>query len=438
MIRVGAFLCGCSVVRVVDPKLFEDALKYLPGGVTYGVRYLDPLPVYVLKAQGPYVFDVLGRKYVDYWMGHGALLMGHNYGPVIEAAIEQLREGAHFGYPHPWEVRWAKQVCSMVPSVKKVRPTNSGTEANMYAVRVARAYTGRKLVGKIEGGWHGGYDGLQIGVTYPIDKPSSLGIPEETTANTLLLPYNDLDGVEKRIKGKQLAAIVVEPVLGAGGFISADVEYLKGLREICDRDGIVLIFDEVITGFRLAPGGAQQLFGVVPDMTVLGKSVGGGPFPAGAFGGREDIMEVLDQTKRENFYERVFHGGTYSGNPLTMRAGYVLLKELEKGEVYGRLERLGQKARKGLEEALAPLGAYITGIGSLVCIHFTKEKPRDIHTANRTKDVKLTVEFSKTLVKNGILFVPPHNPHLFISAAHSEEDVDKLIEAAELFVKPRL
>ncbi|MEM1940769.1 MAG: aminotransferase class III-fold pyridoxal phosphate-dependent enzyme [Candidatus Caldarchaeum sp.] len=417
----------------MDPAVFEEALRYLPGGVSYGVRYVDPVPIYVERAEGAYVYDLSGRRFVDFWLGHGALLMGHGYMPVIEAAMDQLAKGAHFGYPHIWEVRWAKQVCSMVPSVKMVRPTNSGTEANMYAVRTARGYTGRKLVGKIEGGWHGGYDGLQIGVTYPIDKPSSLGIPPETTANTLLLPYNDLDGVEKRIKGKELAAIVVEPVLGAGGFIPADIEYLKGLREICDREGILLIFDEVITGFRLAPGGAQQRFGVLPDITVLGKVIGGGPFPAGAFGGREDVMEVLDQRKRTNFYERVFHGGTYSGNPLTMRAGYVLLKELEKGEVYEKLEKLGERARRGLREALEPLGAYITGIGSLVCIHFTKEEPRDIHTANRTKDHKLTIEFSKHLYRKGILFVPPYNPHLFISAAHSQEDIDNLVEAAESF-----
>ncbi|MCS7109979.1 MAG: aminotransferase class III-fold pyridoxal phosphate-dependent enzyme [Candidatus Caldarchaeum sp.] len=422
----------------MDPRLFEEAQKYLPGGVTYGVRFVDPVPVYVEKAEGAYIWDVQGRRYIDYWMGHGALLMGHAYGPVIQAAMDQLQKGAHFGYPHVWEVKWAKQVCSMVPSIDKVRPTNSGTEANMYAVRTARGYTRRKLVGKIEGGWHGGYDGLQVGVTYPVDKPSTLGIPEETTANTLLLPYNDLEGVEKRIRGKELAAIVVEPVLGAGGFIPAEIDYLKGLREICDREGIVLIFDEVITGFRLAPGGGQQRFGVIPDMTVLGKVVGGGPFPAGAFGGKAEIMDVLDQKKHANFYERVFHGGTYSGNPLTMRAGYELLKVLEKGDVYPHLEKLGEKARRGLEETLQPLGAHITGVGSLVCIHFTKEKPRDIHTANRTKDVKLTVEFSKHLIKNGILFVPPYNPHLFISAAHTEDDVEKLVEAAELFVKPRL
>ncbi|MEM1945800.1 MAG: aspartate aminotransferase family protein [Candidatus Caldarchaeum sp.] len=422
----------------MDLEIFKEALRYLPGGVAYSVRSFDPVPVYVERAEGAYVWDVLGRKYVDFWMGHGALLMGHCYKPVIEAAMEQLRQGAHFGYPHVWEVRWAKQVCSMIPSAEKVRPTNSGTEANMYAIRTARGYTGKKLVGKIEGGWHGGYDGLQVGVTYPVDKPSSLGIPEESTANTLLLPFNDLDGVEKRVKNRELAAIIVEPVLGAGGFIPADREYLKGLREICDRMNALLIFDEVITGFRLAPGGAQQLYGVKPDMSVLGKVVGGGPFPAGAFCGKSEIMEVLDHRMRRNPYERVFHGGTYSGNPLTMRAGYVLLKELEKNTVYPRLERLGQRAREGLREALSPLDAHITGIGSLVCIHFTKEEPRDIHTANRTKDIKLTVEFSMHMVSNGVLYVPPFNPHLFISAAHTEDDVDTLITTAESFVKRRL
>ncbi|MEM1937144.1 MAG: aspartate aminotransferase family protein [Candidatus Caldarchaeum sp.] len=421
----------------MEQELFEEAQKYLPAGVTYSVRHIDPRPVYVERAEGAYVWDLHGVRYVDFWMGHGALLMGHGYRPVLEAASEQLWRGAHFGYPHPWEVKWAKQVCSMVPSAEKVRPTNSGTEANMYAVRTARGFTGRKIVGKIEGGWHGGYDGLQVGVSYPVDKPSTLGLPEEATANTLLLPFNDLEGVERRLKGREVAAIVVEPVLGAGGFIPADREYLKGLREICDRVGAVLIFDEVITGFRLSPGGAQKLYGVVPDMTVLGKCVGGGPFPTGAFCGRSEIMEVLDHKKRPMPYERVFHGGTYSGNPLAMRAGYVLLKELEKGLVYGHLDSLGRRAREGLEEALEPLNAHITGIGSLVCIHFTKEKPVDIHTANRTKDLRLTVEFSKHMVLEKILYVPPYNPHLFISAAHSKEDVDALVEAAERFAKAR-
>ena len=419
----------------MDSKIFSKAVNYLPGGVSYSVRYIEFSPIYVEKAEGAFVWDVSGNRYLDFWMGHGALLMGHGYRPVVEAAVEQIRLGAHFGYSHPWEVMWAKQVCKMVPSAGLVRPTNSGTEANMYAVRTARGFTGRKLVGKMEGGWHGGYDGLTVGVSYPVDKPSSLGIPEETLANTILLPFNDLEGVEKRVRGRDLAAIVVEPVLGAGGFIPAEPDFLKGLRELCDSLGCLLIFDEVITGFRLSPGGAQQLYNVIPDITVLGKAVGGGPFPAGAFCGKKDVMEVLDQRSRPRPYERVLHSGTYSGNPLTTRCGYVLMKELEKGEVYPTLNRLGERARKMLEEALEPLGAHITGIGSLVCIHFTKERPVDIHTANRTKDVKLTLKFSEHLIRHGILFVPPYNPHLFISAAHSAEDVDRLAEVAHSFAK---
>jgi glutamate-1-semialdehyde 2,1-aminomutase len=201
----------------MDLDIFRKALNYLPGGVSYAVRYIEFSPIYVERAEGAFVWDVGGNKFLDFWMGHGALLMGHGYRPVVEAAAEQLKLGAHFGYSHPWEVRWAKQICQMVPSAEMVRPTNSGTEANMYAVRTARGFTGRKLIAKMEGGWHGGYDGLTVGVSYPVDKPSSLGIPEETLANTLLLPFNDLEGVERRVKGRELAAIVVEPVLGAGG-----------------------------------------------------------------------------------------------------------------------------------------------------------------------------------------------------------------------------
>ncbi|MEM1944224.1 MAG: aspartate aminotransferase family protein [Nitrososphaerota archaeon] len=418
--------------------LHEEALKYLPSGVTYGNRYIDPYPVYLERAEGQFVWDVDGNRFVDLWMGHGALIMGHSYKPVIEEAVEQLKYGAHFGYSHEWEVRWAKQVCEMVPSAKMVRPTNSGTEANMYAVRLARAYTKKSLVGKFEGGWHGGYDALQVGVTYPVDKPSTLGLSENTVRDTVLLPYNNLEETERRVKGKDLACIVVEPVMGAGGFIPAEREFLKGLRKLCDEEGIILIFDEVITGFRLSPGGAQQLYGVIPDLTVLGKAVGGGPFPAGAFCGREDIMEMIDLRKHPNPYERVFHGGTYSGNPLTMRAGYTLLKELAKGDVHQYINSLGEYARSRLREVTSGVDIHITGVGSLVCLHFTKEKPYDIHTANRTKNLDMAKRYFRHVFGRGLLYVPPAVPHLFISAAHTRETVDQLIDSTEEFIRTKI
>ncbi|MEM2992823.1 MAG: glutamate-1-semialdehyde 2,1-aminomutase, partial [Candidatus Caldarchaeum sp.] len=410
----------------------------IPGGVNSPVRAFSPYPFFTAYAKGSRIFDVDGNEYIDYCMGYGPLILGHAPEPVIEAVKAQLEKGTLYGTPTEQEVELAELICEAVPCAEMVRLVNTGTEATMSAIRAARGFTGRKRIVKFEGCYHGAHDYVLVkagsGAT-TFGMPNSLGVPEETTRNTLVLPYNDVESFEKTIEqeGENIAAVIIEPVIGNAGVILPKKGYLERIRKLTKENGIVLIFDEVITGFRLAPGGAQQRFGVLPDITVLGKVIGGGPFPAGAFGGREDVMEVLDQRKRTNFYERVFHGGTYSGNPLTMRAGYVLLKELEKGEVYEKLEKLGERARRGLREALEPLGAYITGVGSLVCIHFTKEEPRDIHTANRTKDHKLTIEFSKHLYRKGILFVPPYNPHLFISAAHSQEDIDNLVEAAESF-----
>ena len=419
-------------------RMFEEARRYLPGGVSYSIRYFEPYPVYVSAARGQRIRDLDGNEYTDYWMGHGALIMGHGYRPVIEAAVSQLQDYAHVGFPHEWEVRLAMQVSRMVESVEMIRFTNSGTEAAMYACRLARAYTRRKVVAKFEGGWHGGYDCLHIGVQPPYEAPGSLGILEESLKYTILLPFNDLEGVEKRLRGLDLAAIIVEPVLGAGGAIPAEPEFLRGLREICDMLGALLIFDEVITGFRLSPGGAQGVYGVRPDLTIFGKILGGGIFPAGGFGGRAEIMELLDQVKYPRPHERAFQGGTYAANPLTTRAGYTLLKELEeRPEIYQRLDQLGEYARKGLEDAFSRHGlvAHVTGLSSMIGIHFTRERPRDARMAQQMRNVEMAKRFFRHALENGIIYLTPEAPHLFISAAHTREDLDNLISVAEDFAR---
>jgi len=421
-------------------ELFERARKYLPGGVSYALRHFSPYPFYVVKAKGSRIWDVDGNEYLDLWMGHGAIVTGHGYEPVIRAAMEQLEYGAHFGWCHEWEVKWAEAVCRWF-DMDMARPSNSGTEANMYAIRLARAYTGRVKVGKFEGGWHGGYDGLHKGVSYPYDRPASAGLPESVTKDIVLLPYNDLDGVRERVKGEDLACIIVEPVMGAAGFIPAEREFLRGLRELCDERGIVLIFDEVITGFRFYKG-AQNYYNVKPDIITTGKAVGGQYFPAGALCGRAEIMERLDQIKTPNFWERSFHGGTYVGNPLTMRAGYTLIRELEDktDKFFPYLERLGGKALEGLNEILSKndFEAYTTGLGSLFAIHFTKEKPINGLTAERTKDRELTKKLFEFMLDNRVVYLSPSVAHFVLSIAHTEDDVNRFLALVEEFVRLRI
>jgi len=418
--------------------LFEEARRILPGGVSYSIRYFDPHPFYVSAARGQKIWDVDGNEYTDYWMGHGALIMGHAYPPVIEAVREQLEQYLHVGFSHEWEVRLAKQVARMVDSVELFRFTNSGTEAAMYAIRLARAFTRKKYIGKFEGGWHGGYDCLHIAVHPPYDLPGSLGILEESLRYTLILPYNDLEGVRKRVRGVDLAAIIVEPVLGSGGSIPAERDFLRGLRELCDEMDALLIFDEVITGFRLSPGGAQRIYGVRPDLTIFGKILGGGEFPVGGFGGRRDVMELLDQLRHPRDHERAFQGGTFAANPITTRAGYTLLKELEERPgIYDRINSLGERLRRGAEEVFQTSGlrAHVTGVGSMVGIHFTPVKPRDARTAQTLRDQRLAEWFFKHMLDNGVVYMTQRMPHLFISASHSDDDIERLICLIEEFAR---
>lgn len=418
-------------------ELYEEARRYLPGGVSYALRYFKPHPIYVARAEGCRVWDVDGNEYVDYWMGHGAVVTGFGYGPILEAAKEQLTSGTHFGWCSEWEVKWAKAVTQWF-GLDMVKPTNSGTEANMYAIRLARAYTKRTKIGKFVGGWHGGYPELHVAVNYPYERPSSLDMQYFNVGQTVLLPYNDLDGVRNIIKKEDLAAVLVEPVAGMAGCIPAKREFLKGLKELADEKGFLLIFDEVITGFRFYKG-AQHYYNVRPDIITAGKAVGGQYFAgAGAIIGSSEYLELLDQVARPKSEDRVFHGGTFVGNPLTMRAGYVLISELlTKGELfYERLNGLGMRLIKGLRDSIERTRArcHVTGLGSMIGIHFTEEAPEDPLTSERTKNSRACELLFRHMIERNTLFSSPTKPHLFLSVAHTPEEVDKFVSDFEEFL----
>ncbi|MBS7621345.1 glutamate-1-semialdehyde 2,1-aminomutase, partial [Candidatus Bathyarchaeota archaeon] len=399
---------------------------------SYGIRFFEPYPFYTARAKGSKLYDVDGNEYVDFWMGHGTHILGHSPPAVVEAVNRQVENGTHYGTSHELEVALAEQVVKMVPSAEMVRFTNSGTEANMYAIRLARAYTGKSKIIKFEGGWHGGYDALHVGVKYPFHIPESAGLTAGATQDTVLAVFNNFEDVEAKAREESVAAIIVEPVLGAGGSIPAEKEFLRGLREICDERGILLIYDEVITGFRLAPGGAQQYFGVLPDITVFGKILGGG-FPVGAFSGRREIMERLNPLvyERPNFS---FHGGTFCANPITMAAGLAVLKTLEDGGIISRLNKMGEKVRETLREIFEAKGVDVqaTGVGSLFNTHFTSKQVRNARDAFEA-DRKRLAEYHINLIVMGVFFLPTHFGS--ISAAHTDADIEKLFQATEDYAK---
>jgi len=412
--------------------LYKRALKVLPAGVSYGIRYFEPRPFYTTRAKGSKLYDVDGNEYVDFWIGHTALILGHSPPEVIEAVQNQLENGTHYGTSHKLEIELAEQVVKMVPSAEMVRFTNSGTEANMYAIRLARAYTGRSKIAKFEGGWHGGYDALHVGVKSPFNIPESAGLTAGILQDTIVLPFNDLAGVKEKLKNETVASITIEPVLGSGGGIPADKTFLKGLRKYCNDKGILLIFDEVITGFRLAPGGGQQYYDVTPDITVLGKILGGG-FPIGALCGRKEIMKKIDSRiyQRPNYS---FHGGTFTANPITMTAGLTTLKILESGQIIGRLNTLGNKIRKRLKCIFEEnhVDVQITGASSLFNVHFTKDEVKDANSASKA-DKEMLMDYHLNMIIKGLFFLPGHGGAL--SAAHSEEDIEKLFVETEKYVK---
>jgi len=413
-------------------KLYEKAKSVLPAGVSYAIRHFEPYPFYTARAKGSKLFDVDGNEYVDFWLGHTALILGHSPPIVVEAVKKQLENGTHYGTSHELEIKLAEQIEKIVPSAEMVRFTNSGTEANMYATRLARAYTGRSKIAKFEGGWHGGYDALHTSVKYPFNIPESAGLTAGALQDTIVLPFNDLEGVSERLKNKEVASITIEPVLGAGGGIPAEKEFLKGLRELCNERGILLIFDEVITGFRLAPGGGQQYYGVTPDITVFGKILGGG-FPIGAFCGRREIMERIDTlVYRRPYYS--FHGGTFAANPISMTAGLATLKVLEDGQLINELNNIGGKIREKLKEIFeaTEVKVQVTGADSLFNTHFTKGEVKDARAASKA-DKKKQVDYHLNLIANGVFLLPTHTGAL--STVHSGTDIEKLLLETEKYAK---
>jgi glutamate-1-semialdehyde 2,1-aminomutase len=412
-------------------ELFAKAQKLIPGGVNSPVRAFSPYPFFTDHARGSKLFDIDGNEYIDYCMGYGPLILGHAHPKIISAVREQLGNGTLFGTPSQQEVELAELICELVPSAEMVRLVTTGAEATMSAIRVARGFTQKKKIVKFEGCYHGAHDCVLVkagsGAT-TFGAPDSLGVPEETTRNTIVIPYNDVDRFEKvaREERENLAAVIVEPVIGNIGVVLPKEGFLESLRELTAKYGVVLIFDEVITGFRLALGGAQEYYGVTPDLTTLGKILGGG-FPMAAYAGKKEIMRLIAPSGK------VYQAGTYSGNPVSVAAGLATLKILRsRKNLYTELEKKCSKLTKSLESSSEDLGVktQVNRVASMFQMFLTGEPVRDYASA-KTADNKRFMEFHRKLLKNGVFLPPSQFETCFISSAHSETDLKKTADAIE-------
>ena len=426
--------------------LFEKARQIIPGGVNSPVRAFRAVggtPIFFQRGRGAMIFDVEGKGYIDYVCSWGPLILGHADPGIVRRVIEAVADGTSFGAPNPHEVALARLVVERVPGVEKVRLVNSGTEATLSALRLARAFTGRDLIVKMEGCYHGHVDALLVKagsglVTLGI--PGTPGVPARVVEQTLVVPYNDLDAVERlvRERGKEIACVIVEPVAANMGVVPPRPGYLEGLRALTGQAGILLIFDEVITGFRLAPGGAQERYRIEPDLTTLGKILGGG-LPIGAYGGREEIM---DRVAPEG---DVYQAGTLSGNPVAACAGIAMLEALatygaggaaDGSDPYTRLEEMSAILARGLEEAIAETGteARVTRVGSLLTLFFGTGEPVDWASVAGADTKRYGLFFHKML-EAGVYLPPSQYEAWFVSLAHGREEIDGTIEAARQSLK---
>ncbi|WP_082671023.1 glutamate-1-semialdehyde 2,1-aminomutase [Chloracidobacterium thermophilum] len=413
--------------------LFEQARAVIPGGVNSPVRAFRGVggtPLFIRSAHGPYMTDVDGKRYVDYIGSWGPMILGHAHPEVLAAIRSVIERGTSFGAPTELEVEIAELIVSLVPSIEKVRMVSSGTEATMAAIRVARGFTGRRKIVKFIGCYHGHGDAFLVkagsGVA-TLGLPDSPGVPAEISQQTITVPYNDLAAVEAAFAAypDDIAAVIVEPVVGNMGCVPPQPGYLQGLRDLTQKHGAVLIFDEVMTGFRLARGGAQELYGVLPDMTCLGKVMGGG-LPAAAYGGRADIMDCVAPAGP------VYQAGTLSGNPVAMTAGLTTLRLLQQPGVYEKLDRQAKKVSEGLLQLIRKAGFPVTlnRVGSMFTIFFTDGEVTDWDSASRS-DTALFGRFFHAMLHEGVYLPPSQYEAAFMGLAHTDEVVEVTLAAAE-------
>ena len=395
------------------------------------VRAFEPYPFFVKEAKGSHIVDIDGNDYIDYCLAYGPILLGHSDDDVMKDVYEQMQRGTAYGAPTENEVKLAEEVIDRVPCAEMVRFVNSGTEATMAAIRLARGFTGKSKIVKFEGAYHGAHDYVLVkSGSGAACLPDSAGIPVETTQNTLSVPFNNVDALTKLIEdeGEDIACVIVEPVMGNIGCVEPTVKFLKFLREITEENGIVLIFDEVITGFRVSRGGAQSYYGVKPDLVTFAKVLGGG-FPIGAYAGKKEIMSLIAPNGP------VYQAGTFSGNPISIQAGLSTLKKLDY-PFYGEMSQKGDFLRESISDILEDLKLELQGVGlsSMFQIYFNEEPVIDYETAKRS-DAKRFLVYFRELLKNGVFIPPSQFECNFISGAHTDDDLIKTSEAIEQALK---
>ena len=412
-------------------ELFKEAQNYLPGGVDSPVRAYKPYPFFAKKANGSKIVDVDGNSYIDYCLAYGPLVLGHANPQIMSEVAKQLKIGSAYGVPTENEIKLAKLVIKKVPCAEMVRFVNSGTEATMSAIRLARAATGKKKIIKFEGSYHGAHDYVLVkSGSGAVGLPDSPGVPEDTTKNTVLIPFNDEEAVTDLIEGEgnNIAAIIVEPIMGNVGFIPPKGDYLKFLRKITSENNIILIFDEVITGFRIAEGGAQEYFGVTPDLVTFGKILGGG-FPIGALAGKKELMKMIAPSGT------VYQAGTFNGNPISITAGLAMLKQLN-SDFYTESNKKGTILRTGIQNILDDndLNFKVTGLSSMFQLYFTDKEVYDYNSA-KSADTEKFNHYFHTLLKKGVFIPPSQFECCFISSMHDDEDIQKTLEAVAKAIK---